>query len=605
MTTTTTAEEDDTYEGVKRSFERTCFKVRSPFAYAVVMEEEEESGARSTRTPDLYSAAQLRQRFANKYYYHYYDAVADNNNTNNNEEDEGGPHKRRRMRRRMLFIKRWMADPCIREVQRVVVDPTTTETMTRKRPPIVVVDDPQHDYFYYNLWRGFKAAQLPMLAPDETSASGLLVVERLMAPLIAHVDAVLTGGNAAHTGWLLDYWASLVQRPQQKTQVALSLFGRQGCGKGLLFDFLRDKVLGPECSYQTAHPEHDLLARFANGFVGCVLVQVDEAQGSLRAHGDRLKNLITSRTLSFERKGHDQVVVANFCNLVFTSNHEGALAVSPDDRRFALFRCTDARRGDHAYFRALSAHLARPEVARACYVFLRRRDLRAYPHDFQASRPVTAYYLEAQRASLSPVARFLSALANDLVQRGEASSPLGIDIAAHAFYRRYVEFHVAGGYRGLRSDNAFSREVTRVDGIERRRVSSGVLYAIQAARVRAHLELTNEYDADASLFTTTTPSSSSSQELSGGGGGVNNTKPPVGGGVGSVNNTKPPPPLPTGGVGGVGSVGSVGGHNNRAPLGMPPPLARYRHSVAAPPADDGGHYYFPSAQASSFSSPGC
>ncbi len=51
---------------------------------------------------------------------------------------------------------------------------------------------------------------------------------------------------------------------------------RQGSGKGLLFAFFRERILGAACSYQTANPEHDLLSRFQNGCVARVFIQAPE-----------------------------------------------------------------------------------------------------------------------------------------------------------------------------------------------------------------------------------------------------------------------------------------------------------------------------------------
>ena len=72
----------------------------------------------------------------------------------------------------------------------------------------------------YNLWRGFAAEKLPPVSPD--------VLDGIMAPIMTHFDDVVTGGNKDHTAWLLDYMAVILQRPDHKTQVAISLFGMQG-----------------------------------------------------------------------------------------------------------------------------------------------------------------------------------------------------------------------------------------------------------------------------------------------------------------------------------------------------------------------------------------
>ena len=212
---------------------------------------------------------------------------------------------------------------------------------------------------------------------------------------------------------------------------------------------------------------------------------------NLRDYDDKLKNLITNATVQYEKKGRDIITVANYVNLLFTSNNDNALTVSTDDRRFVLFRCAERHRGDGGYLNALSAHLARPEAARALYQFLRARSLAAYPYDFQASRPVTAYYLECQRSTIPIASRFFSALLNG----GECPAR----VFALQLYQQYVEFHHAGNFKVLMSETGFGRTVRRIDGVAKVRQGRGQLYVLDAARIKAHLLLNREYDDDASL----------------------------------------------------------------------------------------------------------
>ena len=187
--------------------------------------------------------------------------------------------------KKMLFVTRWMGDVRIREVTRIVCDPQKT--------------DPKA----YNMWNGFAAERL----------LGVSGVDALVAPIVHHIGRVMTDDNEAHTGWVLDYLANILQRPHQKTQVAISLFGKQGCGKGILFDFFRTKILGTNCSKQTSNPMADLFGGFASGLVNSVMVQIDEIT-NLKDKKDALKDLITSDKVRYEQKGKDCIVVQNLSN---------------------------------------------------------------------------------------------------------------------------------------------------------------------------------------------------------------------------------------------------------------------------------------------------
>ena len=421
----------NTYELVKLRHELICFKVMTPAVYAHIV-----SG---DREPDMMTYTQVRNYFTNKYYY---------------ERDSSGMYVKQK------FITRWMDDENIRLVREIVVDPVCSD------------DD------VYNLWKPFKAALIP---PVEDS-----LIQSLISPIINHISQVITGANEEHTSWILDYIANMVQRPEKKTQVAVSLYGEEGCGKGIVFEFFRKEVLGSFCSFQTATPENDLFGRFANGALHRVFIQVDEVK-SLHEHNDKLKDFITNETLNYEKKGKDTIVVRNISNLLLTSNNENALTVSSTDRRFALFRCSSVYRGNRAYFNELGRHLRNPKVARAFFQFLMARDLSMYPYDFQSSRPITEYYKETQLAGIPVIARFLSALVND---------DISLNYKSRDLYENYKRFHNDGNYKFLLTETSFSREIQRISGISRKRTSHGTLYEIDREIVKNTLMDSNKYDPD-------------------------------------------------------------------------------------------------------------
>jgi Family of unknown function (DUF5906) len=312
---------ENSYDTVKARFELQCFMIQSPFLYGIIHEHAQ------VETSFL-KHNELKQYFCNWVYFEPCQA------------DEKNPSGWKSMR----FIDAWLLDLTRREVTRVVVDPRNSEVGA------------------YNLWKPLTASQLD---PIEPSAS----YEELLAPIIHHIHSVMTEQNIIHTNWLIDWMANMVQRPYQRSQVAILLYGKQGCGKGIIIDWMRKAVLGDACSFQTADPEHDILGRFANGLTNKVLVQIDEVK-SLVNHADALKNIITNSTLRHEKKGRDIIVVDNLANLIFTSNNENVLAVPSDDRRFVFFRCSSLYRGDKAYFDSLGVFLDSPGIDRLFFQFL-------------------------------------------------------------------------------------------------------------------------------------------------------------------------------------------------------------------------------------------
>jgi phage/plasmid-associated DNA primase len=114
-----------------------------------------------------------------------------------------------------------------------------------------------------------------------------------------------------------------------------------------------------------------------------------------------------------------------------------------------------------------------------------------YPYDFQASRPITEYYREAQLACICPVARFMSALVND-EQCGE--------VKGKELYERYKSYVAASGYKNVKTATSFGLDIKRMKGVSSKRMSQGVVYRLNLEEIKAHLELTNQFDADASCM---------------------------------------------------------------------------------------------------------
>jgi hypothetical protein len=423
----------NTYEMVKARFELECFKVKNRKMYMTL-----------NKGPDDFNMLHTPQLIYMYKDWKYWGV-----------DKDGVPKKQ-------CFITEWVEDINKKSVEKIVIDPRGTE-------PNV-----------YNLWRGFHAAELPPV-PDER-------VLELIQPITRHIDEVITSGVPEHTKFLHDYLANMVQRPWQKSQVALSLYGSQGCGKGIIFEFFRLKVLGTHCSYQTSRPENDLFGRFANGAVNRVCIQVDEVK-SLHDHADQLKDFITNPTINYEKKGVDTIVVSNFANLILTSNNANALTVTADDRRFALFHCRSAHKGDVEYFNSLGAHLERPEVARAYYQYLMSLDLSEYPTSFQHKRPITEYYKEAQHNSIPVISRFFSALVN--------SEPTERTFPCRQLYKSYETFQIAGNYKYLMTETAFGRDAKKIQGVSVKKTSSVRLYILDLTAIKKHLEDIKEYDLDA------------------------------------------------------------------------------------------------------------
>ena len=69
------------------------------------------------------------------------------------------------------------------------------------------------------MWQPYSATVLPQV-PEADEAE-------LLAPIFNHIRVVIADCNTAHEKWFVDWLANIVQRPHQKSNVAILLYGKQ------------------------------------------------------------------------------------------------------------------------------------------------------------------------------------------------------------------------------------------------------------------------------------------------------------------------------------------------------------------------------------------
>ena len=386
------------------------------------------------------------------------------------------------------FFNAWTDDPTSRTYNAIVCDPSKDS-----------VDTGPEDL---NVWPGFVASLIAEI-------SDLDAVKDLVQPIVLHIRDVIVNGVEDHAEWLLDWMANIVQRPEQKTQVPVVISGKQGVGKGIIFDFFREFVLGFAVTTQVQNASQDLFSRFANKHVNKVLLQMDEGDG-LSKYADHLKNLTTASHVNYEIKGLSPMIAKNYLNIIITTNHERPVLVETSDRRFVLFKASDIHLGKPLYYSTLGGHLKRPQVARAFYQFLMARDLAKYVDHFQTSRPVTDYYLQARKNSISNLHKFISALINSkkYVRQEEDTSapdyvaPTAIIVNVHPkiVFQEFIRFLESGRYQSTMTATGFASKMKVIDGVNRASRRDGTpFYSLNYTVMRHALQKSHEYDDEITL----------------------------------------------------------------------------------------------------------
>lgn len=196
---------------------------------------------------------------------------------------------------------------------------------------------------YYNLWRGFE------VEPDPSGDC---------KPFIDHMFDNVCSGNAEHFEWMMSWFASIFQRPQERIGTSLVLRGPMGAGKSMPGEII-GSLIAPH--YFLVDEPRYLVGNFNSHLASCLLLQADEAvwAGDKQAEG-RLKGMVTASHQMIEHKGIDPIRVRNHVRLMMTSNEAWVIPAGRDERRFAVFDVGAQRAQDRTYFGALARHMATP-----------------------------------------------------------------------------------------------------------------------------------------------------------------------------------------------------------------------------------------------------
>jgi hypothetical protein len=217
---------------------------------------------------------------------------------------------------------------------------------------------------HLNLWTGWG---------DVTPSQGDCSI------VIDHIFHNVSKGVQAKSDFILNWLADILQNPTRKPGVCIVLRGPQGCGKTVVGAIAR-KLLGPR-NVLTTNEKDRMLGRFNSSVMNKILLVGEEMLfAGDRATTDKLKHLITGQTLPVEFKFGDALEIDSFHRLLHTSNHEQVAQAAAEERRFAIYDVSDARRGDADYFDRLYAVAdGRDNATAAAFMqFLLDRDLKGF-----------------------------------------------------------------------------------------------------------------------------------------------------------------------------------------------------------------------------------
>lgn len=214
----------------------------------------------------------------------------------------------------------------------------------------------------FNIYRGMRPTLLPKL---DTKNKGYIAFRK-------HILEVWSGSNPDIETYILSWFAQMVQRPWDKTGVALCLIGSHGVGKGIITDFFRDKILN-ESNFAESTGIESLLEKHNTNIEGKLLYVLNElpaTSDSFHAQFDKMKPFITDGRVRINPKMVTSYSIENHMNFIMFSNNPLCLKVEGGDRRYFITEPSPKYKGDHAYFSELRDALFTDESADTIFTFL-------------------------------------------------------------------------------------------------------------------------------------------------------------------------------------------------------------------------------------------
>lgn len=222
----------------------------------------------------------------------------------------------------------------------------------------------------FNLFTGFKAT--PIWDLDGYYNDYYKKVDILFS----HIKNIWCKGNEKAYEYILDWLAYLFQYPNKKIGIMIVLKSiKQGAGKNIIFDFIRDYVYGQKYCLEINNMEQ-LTGKFNSLLQNKLLTLADEVGmfGTDHRNSDKLKNIITQPKQNIERKGMDSFKINDYNNFIALTNNDWAFKIEAGDRRHICLELSNEKVGDDKYFNKIG-DCFNNECGNIFYSILLNRDI--------------------------------------------------------------------------------------------------------------------------------------------------------------------------------------------------------------------------------------
>jgi hypothetical protein len=306
----------------------------------------------------------------------------------------------------------------------------------------------------YNLWNGFQHEDIK---GDVTKFQTLM--------------NLIDGGSE----YMTNYLAHLVQKPGEMPLTGIVLRGIDGCGKSSVVEIMR-RLVGDEHYFTTSDPSKEVFCRFSEAINRKMVINFNEAEAKkMFVLNEDIKNLVTSPTAIYEKKGMTPIVTRSFVRVIVTTNNSTPLKISLTDRRWAVFNVFETYVQDEPFWDDMYKWINNKENINFIYNYLKNIDL---TNVHLKNIPKTSALNEIKQACLPLEIKWLT----DFIHEYHVPSIKNSDL-----FDSYKSFIPAKVEVDVRSFGLMLKKLN-VDGFTKERVTEGIIWRINYDKVKQWLD---------------------------------------------------------------------------------------------------------------------
>ena len=352
------------------------------------------------------------------------------------------------------FLQEYRYDPTVPFYRGIAFVPPTKDPQNRDKLKLG----------YYNWWKDFAwekhVPAVEVAMENLESTAGVIFFKCL----VNHMACFLQ--KEAHT--LMTWIADIIQNPGMKGEVCLVITGGQGIGKTTFQRVINRLLLNKV--FETGKAKEHFFCRFNDGTVDKLLVTLCESKsGDNFEFATLLKQLITDKTISVEKKHGAKYNTNTYYRLLLLANEFNVVRVEHDDRRFFVltpverdfFEVGDEVIPSETFFTDINQKVL-PNDDQMSYIF---QYLKHYKYDegWYRAIPITKEKKDLKRIQMSGVEAFFYDLV--LVKHRHDEVQV-LDVPNEVLEAQYREFCDANDYE---KKKAFHRDIMNLAGKKKTR----------------------------------------------------------------------------------------------------------------------------------------